>query len=175
MLIISGRPSGSAHSGRQSPQPLCGLGPYIRHGTDLTRGPLRDVVHVAVHTRIVVPAETKHRRLRPHVTLPTVTSTGHLHRGGGGQRSWIPRHGPVTLAVILQISVTLSGWRRSHSPLEFLDPTDKSSWRCPCTYYDHHCSHFNSHLPRELDKWHGFSSDVLPVTQPTVSVKCNTK
>ena len=38
---------------------------------DLTRSPLSNVVHVAIHARIVAPTEAKHGRLRPNVTLQT--------------------------------------------------------------------------------------------------------
>ena len=38
-------------------------------GTDLTGDPIGDVVHAVVHTRVVVPQETQHGTLRPHISL----------------------------------------------------------------------------------------------------------
>ena len=39
--------------------------------TDLTGDPLGDVVNAVVHAGIVVPQETEHGTLRPHVSLQT--------------------------------------------------------------------------------------------------------
>jgi len=39
--------------------------------TDLTSCPFTDIVHITIHTCIVMPTETKHWRLSPHIPLQT--------------------------------------------------------------------------------------------------------